>query len=72
MVVFEGGLKRGPNPEDTYCDEVDLAPYLKKGKNQVAVLVWYFGKHKDMRLLQAGWHYMALTAASKMARLLGN
>ena len=45
MVVFEGGLKRGPNPEDTYCDEVDLAPFLKKGKNQVAVLVWYFGKH---------------------------
>ena len=31
-----------------------------------------WGKHKDMRLLQAGWHYMALTAASKMARLLGN
>ena len=45
MVVFEGGLKRGPNPKDTYCDEVDLKPYLKKGKNQVAVLVWYFGKH---------------------------
>ena len=45
MVVFEGGLKRGPNPEDTYCDEVDLTPFLKKGKNQVAVLVWYFGKH---------------------------
>ena len=45
MIVFEGGLKRGPNPKDTYCDEVDLKPYLKKGKNQVAVLVWYFGKH---------------------------
>ena len=45
LVVFEGGLKRGPNPNDTYCDEVDLKPYLKKGKNQVAVLVWYFGKH---------------------------
>ena len=45
MVVFEGGLKRGPNPDDTYCDEVDLTPFLKNGKNQVAVLVWYFGKH---------------------------
>ena len=45
MAVFEGGLKRGPNPNDTYCDEVDLTAYLKKEKNQVAVLVWYFGKH---------------------------
>lgn len=44
LIVFEGGLKRGPNPEDTYYDEVDIAPYLQKGKNTLAVLVWYFGK----------------------------
>jgi alpha-L-rhamnosidase len=44
LVVFEGGLKRGPNPEDTYYDEVDIAPYLKKGKNTIAVLAVYFGK----------------------------
>ena len=44
LVVFEGGLKRGPTPLDTYFDEVELAPYLKTGKNTVAVLVWYFGK----------------------------
>ena len=44
MAVFEGGLKRGPNPLDTYYDEVDIAPFLKEGKNTVAVLVWYFGK----------------------------
>lgn len=51
MVVFEGGLKRGPNPNDTYYDEIDLSSYLKKGKNQIALLLWYFGKegysHKD-------------------------
>lgn len=45
MVVFEGGLKRGPNPKDTYYDEVDLAPYLQKGENHIAIQVWYFGKH---------------------------
>lgn len=45
LVVFEGGLKRGPNPDDTYYDEVNLAPFLKKGTNQIAVLVWYFGKN---------------------------
>lgn len=43
-VVFEGGLKRGPNPQDTYFDVVDIAPYLVKGDNIVSVLVDYFGK----------------------------
>ena len=45
MVVFEGQLKRGPTPEDTYFDRVDLSPYLREGDNTVAVLLWYFGKH---------------------------
>ena len=44
LAVFEGGVKRGPTPNDTYYDEIDLAPFLKKGKNQIAILVWYFGK----------------------------
>ena len=44
LVVFEGGLKRGPSPENTYYDELDLASYLKKGTNKIAVLLWYFGK----------------------------
>ncbi len=55
QVVFEGQLKRGPTPEDTYCDRLDLAPYLRPdGKNTIAVLLWYFGKdgfsHKDSSL----------------------
>ncbi len=44
LAVFEGQLKRGPNPRDTYYDEVDISPFLRKGRNSVAVLVWYFGK----------------------------
>ena len=44
MLVFEGGIKRGPNPKDTYYDEVDIAPYLQKGKNNISILTWYFGK----------------------------
>jgi len=43
-VVFEGQLKRGPTPKDTYHDVVDLSNHLKPGKNVVAVLLWYFGK----------------------------
>jgi len=45
LVVFEGQLKRGPTPQDTYYDEIELAPYLKSGTNTFAVLVWYWGKH---------------------------
>lgn len=50
-VVFEGGLKRGPDPTGTYYDVVEIAPYLKKGENHVRLLLCYFGKdgfsHKD-------------------------
>ncbi len=45
LVVFEGGLKRGPSPADTYYDSVEIAPYLTKGENTIAVLVWHFGKN---------------------------
>lgn len=45
MVVFEGGLKRGPSPYDTYYDSVEIAPYLTTGENTIAVLVWHFGKN---------------------------
>ena len=44
LVVFEGGLKRGPNPRDTYYDHVDITSYLTEGKNDIAILMWYFGK----------------------------
>ena len=43
-VVFEGQLKRGPTPQDTYYDEVDIGSYLSKGVNDIAILLWYFGK----------------------------
>ncbi len=45
LVVFEGGLKRGPAPGDSYYDEVDIAPFLRKGENCISVLVWYFGRN---------------------------
>ena len=44
QVVFEGGLKRGPSPKDTYFDEVNIAPFLKKGSNTIAILSVFFGK----------------------------
>lgn len=44
LVVFEGQLKRGPDRENTYYDTIDVSPFLKKGENTIAILVWYFGK----------------------------
>ncbi len=44
QAVYEGQLKRGPTPGDTYYDVVDIAPYLEEGNNTIAILVWYFGK----------------------------
>ena len=44
QVAFEGGLKRGPSPTGTYYDEVDLARYLQKGDNAIALLTVFFGK----------------------------
>ena len=45
LIVFEGGLKRGPTPHDTYYDEIDLSNHIVQGKNTIAVLLWYWGKH---------------------------
>lgn len=51
MVLFEGGLARGPAPGDGYYDELDLRPFLRSGENTIAILVWYWGKtaktHED-------------------------
>lgn len=45
LAVFEGGLKRGPSLGDTYYDEIDIAPFLRKGENCLSVLVWHFGRN---------------------------
>ena len=37
-------MKRGPSPSGTYYDPVDIAPYLTKGSNTIAILLWHFGK----------------------------
>ena len=44
MIILEGQVKRGPTPDDTYYDQVDLTSHLKAGENTIALLVWYFGE----------------------------
>ena len=41
-VVFEGGVKRGPDKNGCYYDSTDIAPFLKKGENTICALVWYW------------------------------
>jgi len=56
MVVFEGSYTGGPSPvkpsprtdnvpiaSNKYYDTVDIQPFLKKGKNTIAVLAWFYG-----------------------------
>ena len=42
--VFEGGIKRGPTPTDTYVDVFTSLKGLKPGRNKIDILLWYFGK----------------------------
>ena len=44
LAVREGGLKRGPNPADSYCDVLHDVAGFRRGRNSVAVLVQYYGK----------------------------
>ncbi len=44
LVVFEGGVKRGPNKDDSYVDNVDLRPHLRDGQNTVAILAVSYGR----------------------------
>lgn len=69
MVTREGGLKRGPTPEGTYFDSVDLTPWLQPGENLIAISLWFWGKdgfsHKnsgqagllfEAKIGQDSWH----------------
>ncbi|AWW28861.1 glycoside hydrolase [Echinicola strongylocentroti] len=64
MVLFEGGLSRGPSPvgewdrenkvtpSNSWYQTLDIQPYLKEGKNTIAILVWYWGRetHKGTHI----------------------
>lgn len=72
MVLFEGGLCRGHAPNTIYYDSVDFAPYLQKGDNTIAILVWYWGRtrkpHEDSGkgglLVSADWNLNLNTDAT--------
>ena len=54
LVVFEGGVKRGPKPDGGYFDTVAIESFLKPGKNVICALVWYWGKDKSFSSEDSG------------------
>ncbi|WP_396600629.1 alpha-L-rhamnosidase C-terminal domain-containing protein [Algibacter sp. R77976] len=64
MVIFEGGLSRGPSqagdwnrkekitPTNSWYETLNIQSYLKKGENTIAILVWYWGRetHKGTHI----------------------
>jgi len=43
-VVKEGGLFRESVPGGGYVDEINIAPFLKEGKNKIDILAWFYGR----------------------------
>lgn len=64
LVLFEGGLSRGPSqagawdrkkkitPANSWYETIDIQPFLKKGNNTIAILAWYWGRetHKGTHI----------------------
>ncbi len=72
IVVREGGLKRGPTPTGCYYDEVEIAPYLKKGENLISVLVWYWGNNASYSSSDAGQGGLLFEAVSDELSILSD
>ena len=53
-VVFEGSVKRGPTVDGSYFDSVEIAPYLRNGRNIICALVWYWGKNTSFSNTDSG------------------
>jgi len=64
LVVFEGSLKRGPAPGDSYFDKVEIAPYLHEGENQINILTCFFGR--------AGFSHMSSGTAAMIFEAIGD
>lgn len=71
LAVRDGGLDIRPDLENTYYDEIDLAPFLKKGDNVIAALAWHKGgedSYSQRTVDQGGFLFQAhITGANATA-----
>ena len=71
-VVFEGGVKRGPDKNGSYYDSVDIAPYLKKGENSISALVWYWDNETSYSYCSSGQGGFIFEAVGKDVTVLSD
>ena len=71
-VVFEGGVKRGPDENGSYYDSINIAPYLKEGENSICALVWFWGDDKNYSYNSSGQGGFLFEAASDDITILSD
>ncbi|MBN2162881.1 MAG: hypothetical protein JXR25_13480 [Pontiellaceae bacterium] len=75
LAVRDGGMELRPDLDNTYYDEIDLAPFLKAGENVIAVLVWHKGGPEcyTTRVLEnGGFLFQAEMEGSDPGRLVSD
>lgn len=75
LVVNDGGLSTRPDLSNTYFDTIDLAPYLKKGANTIAALVWHKGGPEtctEMALPDGGFLFQSDLTGAEPAQILSD
>ncbi|WP_111307266.1 alpha-L-rhamnosidase-related protein [Confluentibacter sediminis] len=75
LVIRDGGLDGRPDLTNTYYDEVDLAPYLKKGENIIAALVWYKGgenSYSQITVDQGGFLFQSKLSDSNIPLIISD
>jgi hypothetical protein len=75
LVVRDGGMDTRPDLDNTYYDEIDLAPYLKKGKNIICALVWHKGGREgytQRTLLNGGFLFESRLNGSRVSSIVSD
>ncbi len=71
-VVFEGGVKRGPDKNSCYYDSADIAPYLKEGENTICALVWYWDNETSYSYSSSGQGGFLFEATGKDVTIISD
>ena len=64
-VVFDGNVKRGPDVNSGYYDNIDISPFLKEGENSICALVWYWDDETSYSYNGSGQGGFIFEAANK-------
>ncbi|MBE6790317.1 MAG: glycoside hydrolase [Ruminococcaceae bacterium] len=71
-VVFEGSVKRGPEKNSGYYDSIEIAPFLKAGKNTISALVWYWDNETSYSYSSSGQGGFIFEAKNEAVTLISD